>query len=135
MVAATLTLAITAFSSVHVFAANCESVHIVLLNNDVGGKEIKATKFEYMDGSKWKTENLFGLDGHHKIASTDPASFDRNLQGIGGERTQFRVTYRLESWLADGPRWSDEIVETTDMFTCEDHGYYYVRLPEPLSPY
>jgi hypothetical protein len=134
-IAALLALAVTAFTSSNAFADTCNDVCIVLINNDIAGKVIKATKFEYKDGSKWKTENLLGLDGHQKIEPHDAAGFDRNLQGIGGERTQFKVTYKSESWLAEGPRWGDEVVETTDTFTCHDHGYYFVELPEPLSLY
>jgi len=133
MVAALFALAVTAFTSASASPSSCKDMRILLINNDSAGK-VKATKFEYEDGSEWKTENPFGLDGHQRIEPNDAAAFERNLQGIGGERTQSRVTYQFESWL-EGPRWGDEIVETTGRFTCHDHGSYSVRLPEPLYLY
>ena len=42
--------------------ANCEDFTITVMNNTHA--EVKMTKFEYKDGSKWKTENFLGLDGY-----------------------------------------------------------------------
>ena len=72
--------------------ANCEDFTITLKNSTSG--EIKATKFEYKDGSNWRTENMFGLDGHQKIDEGRSISFKRDLEGVGDESTQFRVTYQ-----------------------------------------
>ena len=80
--------------------------------------EIKAKKFEYKDGAKWKTENMFGLDGHQKIEKVHEVAFTRNLRGIGSENTCFRVTY---SHHIGGTKWSKNYIETTTMFKAEDN--------------
>ena len=56
--------------------------------------EVKATRFEYRDGPAWRTEAMFGLDGHQKIEKGHGVVFTRDLEGVGGEETQFRVTYQ-----------------------------------------
>jgi hypothetical protein len=105
--------------------ANCENFTITLKNSTHG--EIKATKFEYKDGSKWKTENMFGIDGFKKIEQDHSIPFTRNLQGIGGESTQFRVTYKHH---IGGTTWSTDKVETTETFTAYDNGSKTVTLTE-----
>lgn len=103
--------------------ANCQDF-TVTLKNDTDG-QIKATKFEYKDGSKWKTENLFGIDGHQKIDENRSVNFKRNLQGIGDESTQFKVTYQNH---LGGTKWSDDHIETTEVFTAHDNGNKTVTL-------
>ena len=104
--------------------ANCQNFKITLRNG--GNVEIKATKFEYEDGSAWKTENMFGLDGHQKIEPGQGVVFTRNLEGIGGEKTRFRVTYKRH---AGGTVWGDDTVTTTDRFVAIDNGAQTVTLP------
>lgn len=103
--------------------ANCEDFMIELQNST--GVEIKVKKFEYKDGSKFETENMFGLDGYQKIESGQFIRFRRNLQGIGGESTQFRVTY---SHHIGGTSWSSDEIETTDQFIANDNGWKTVTL-------
>ncbi|MGB7921628.1 MAG: hypothetical protein WCF57_00150 [Pyrinomonadaceae bacterium] len=95
--------------------ANCEDFTITLHNST--DAEIKVTKFEYKDGSKWKTENMFGLDGFKKIEKDHQIDFKRNLQGIGDESTQFKITYKHH---IGGTTWGSDLIETTEEFTCHD---------------
>jgi hypothetical protein len=103
--------------------AKCENFKITLKNSTHA--EIKAKKFEYKDGSKWKTENMFGLDGHQKIEKDHQVPFTRNIGGIGDEKTCFRVTY---SHHIGGSKWSQNMVKTTGMFTAHDNGSKTVTL-------
>ena len=104
--------------------ARCENFTIILVNNV--GHKIKVDKFQYRDGSRWKTENLLGVDGHKKLDIGQSWSKTRNLGGIGNEQTRFRVTYHQKT-----PRsgyWATNIVETTDSFTAQDNGRKTVTL-------
>jgi len=103
--------------------ATCENFGITLKNSCDG--EIKAKKFEYKDGSNWKTENMFGIDGFQKIEKDHQIPFTRNLGGIGNESTQFRVTYCHHK---GGSVWGGDIVETTNSFTAVDNGHMTVTL-------
>jgi hypothetical protein len=103
--------------------ANCEDFTITLRNSTHG--EIKATKFEYKDGSNWKIERMFGLDGIQKIEKDHSISFKRDLEGIGGESTQFRVTYQHH---LGGTKWSADKSELSDTFTALDNGAKMVTL-------
>lgn len=96
--------------------ATCENFLITLKNSCDG--EIKVSKFEYKDGSKWDSENMFGVDGVQKIEKDHAIPFRRNLGGIGEESTQFRVTYKHH---LGGTKWGDDIVETTPAFTAHDN--------------
>ena len=96
--------------------ATCEDFTIRLQNSTDG--EIKVTKFEYKDGSSFKTENMFGIDGHQKIEKDHTVSFTRNLGGIGDESTQFRVTYKHH---IGGTRWGDDNVQLTETFVAHDN--------------
>ena len=87
--------------------------------------EVKATTFEYKDGSDWKVEHMFGLDGHQKIEKDHGVVFNRDLGGVGGESTQFRVTYEHH---VGGTIWGSPKVETTDSFVCNDNGSKTVTL-------
>jgi hypothetical protein len=80
--------------------------------------EVKATKFEYKDGSTWKTESIFGLDGHQKIEKGHGIVFTRDLEGVGGEETQFRVTYQHHE---GGTVWGNDKSAATGSFTCNDN--------------
>jgi len=103
--------------------AKCENFKIILKNCADG--EVKVTKFEYKDGSKWRTEHMFGIDGHQKIEKDHKISFTRNLRGIGDERTKFRVTYKHRY---GGTLWGSKTIKTTGGFTAHDNGHEEVRL-------
>jgi hypothetical protein len=103
--------------------ATCQDFKITLKNSADG--EIKATKFEYKDGSKWKTENMFGIDGYQKIEKDHQVSFTRDLEGILCENTQFRVTYRHH---IGGTVWGGDIVQTTETFEAKNNGSKTVTL-------
>ena len=103
--------------------ATCENFHITLKNSCDG--EVKATKFEYKDGSNWKTESMLGLDGIQKIEKDHAIPFVRSLGGVGDESTQFRVTYQHH---LGGTKWGGAIVETTDPFVAHDNGSKTVTL-------
>ena len=87
--------------------------------------EVKVTKFEYKDGSSWKTENMFGLDGLQKIEKDHGVVFKRDLGGIGDESTQFRLTYQHH---VGGTLWGTPICTTTSSFVCHDNGRKTVTL-------
>lgn len=95
--------------------ANCEEFTVTLQNRAHG--EVKVTKFEYKDGSTWKAENMFGLDGHQKIEKDHGFAFKRDLEGVGNECTQFRVTYQHH---IGGTKWGDSRCEVTEVFMAED---------------
>ncbi|HYI82296.1 MAG TPA: hypothetical protein VEX11_03690 [Acetobacteraceae bacterium] len=103
--------------------ANCENFKIILRNSTHG--EIKVTKLEYKDGSKWETERMFGLDGIQKIEKDHSVTFTRDLGGVGDESTQFRVTYQHH---IGGTKWSADKCEVTDAFTAHDNGSRMVTL-------
>ena len=103
--------------------ANASNFTITLKNST--DAEIKATKFEYKDGTKWETENLFGLDGFKKIEKDHSFPFTRTLQGVGDEGTCFKVTYKHH---IGGTTWSTDKVETTAPFVCHDNGSKIVTL-------
>ena len=103
--------------------ANCQDFTITLKNST--DAEIKATKFEYLDGSNWKVENLYGLDGSDKIEKDHSKVYKRDLGGIGDEDTCFRVTYQHH---IGGLTWSVDKIETTSTFKCHDNGKITVIL-------
>ena len=105
--------------------AKCENFKITLRNNV--GHRIKVKKFEYMDGSRWKTERLLGLDGHKKLDIGEEWSRTRNLGGIGNEETQFRVTYHQKTPKKTG-YWATRIIEVTDSFIARDNEQKTVEL-------
>ena len=96
--------------------ANCENYKITVMNSTHG--EIKVTKFEYKDGSNWKTEKPFGLDGYQKIEKDHGFTWTRDLEGIGNENTQFRVTYQHH---VGGTKWGDDKCMVTSVFKAEDN--------------
>jgi hypothetical protein len=103
--------------------ATAENFKIILHNST--DAEVKVTKFEYKDGSIWKTENMLGFDGYQKIERYHSIPFVRNLQGIGDEITHFRVTYKHH---LGGTKWGPDICEVTDTFTCHDNDEKTVTL-------
>lgn len=102
-----------------VSAATCEDFKIKF--NNVTNDELKVKKFEYEDdygSGNWKTETgMFGADGFQKIEHGHWIQFTRDLGGIGGETTQFKVTYQHRS---GGTVWGDDMVEYTGSFPCRD---------------
>ncbi len=104
--------------------ATCENFKITLHNST--DAEVRVKKFEYKDGSRWKTEEgIFGVDGHQKIERGHGVTFTRNLGGVGDETTQFRVTYEHH---IGGTLWGDDISEVTAPFTAHDNGSKTVTL-------
>jgi hypothetical protein len=95
--------------------ADCEDFLIVIRNET--GVEVRVTKFEYRDENRSKVENIFGVDGSDRIDAGDSRNYERNLGGIGGENTEFTVTYQHR---LGNNNWSANHVETTDTFECED---------------
>ena len=95
--------------------ANCENFTIFIRNDT--GVEIRATKFEYTDGSRSKNENIF-FGGSDTLDPGETKDYTRNLQGIGGENTRFTVTYQHRS---GNNNWGTNRVETTDEFECGDN--------------
>jgi len=95
--------------------ANCENFTIFIRNDH--GVEVRATKLEYIDGSRSKNENIF-FGGSDTFDPGETKDYTRNLQGIGGERTRFTVTYQLRS---GNNNWGTNRVETTPEFTCGDN--------------
>jgi hypothetical protein len=104
--------------------AKAENFTIVIQNKT--GVEVRASKFEYRDGTKSKTENIF-FGGSDRIDEGAEKEYTRNLQGIGEESTEFTVTYQLRSGKSN---WSANHVKTTDTFTCKDNGSYTVVLTD-----
>ncbi len=99
----------------------------IVIQNDTGD-EVKASKFEYRDGTKSKTENIFGpLGSTTIILPCARKDYTRNLQGIGNESTEFTVTYQKRSGTNN---WSANHVKTTDTFTCQDNESYTVVLTD-----
>ncbi len=97
--------------------ATCEDFKITIYNDTHA--EVKVKKFEYKDGTKWKTETgMFGVDGIQKIEKEHGFTWTRNLGGIGDETTQFRVTY---SHHIGGTKWGDDRIASTDSFVAHDN--------------
>ena len=99
-------------------ANTCKNVDITLENatND----EIKAKKFEYWDedATTWRTESIFGLDGHQKIEHGKSwTKSNQDLGKIKNDNTQFRVTYQHR---VGGNKWESDVKVTTGSFKCED---------------
>ncbi|WP_026927396.1 hypothetical protein [Granulicoccus phenolivorans] len=103
--------------------ANCENFTIHLFNDT--GVEIRATKFEYRDGTRSKTENMFGINGGDRIDSGGDERYVRNLQGIGSENTEFTVTYQQRQGTHN---WSSNQVHTTGTFRAEDNGHEDIHI-------
>jgi hypothetical protein len=104
--------------------ATCEDVTIFITNST--GVEIKATQFQYTDGGRAKTENLFfgGSDTFDPGETKDYGP--RNLGGIGNENTRFTVTYQHRS----GNSWGPNLVETTGTLSCDDNDDFTITLTD-----
>ncbi|GAA4975958.1 hypothetical protein [Actinoplanes utahensis] len=96
----------------------------IIIQNKTG-VEIKATKFEYMDGSRSKNENIF-FGGNDRIGNNEERRYTRTLQGVGGEMTSFTVTYQHRV----GNNWSGNHVAQTDRFECNDREQKVVVLTD-----
>ena len=95
--------------------ATCQNFRITVKNSCHG--EIKVKKFEYKDGSNWKTETgMLGPDGSKKIEKDHDFTWTRDLGGISNEDTQFRVTY---SHHVGGTTWGSEISAVTGTFRAQ----------------
>lgn len=105
--------------------ATAERFQIKIVNET--NAEVKVKKFEYRDGSTWKTENMFGVDGHQKLEHDHGLTWTRNLGGIGDESTQFRVTYAHH---IGGTRWGRNRVACTESFVAHDNDKRTVTLTD-----
>ncbi len=97
----------------------CDNFNITFENES--GDEIKVKKLEYFDfnKSKWKTENMFGVDGHQKINPGASWTKRRDLGKVGGTDTKFRATYQRA---IGGNKWRQNETVTTADFTCTNGG-------------
>lgn len=86
--------------------ANAKDVSIFFKNEY--DCEIKVTELNYLlpDGS-WTTEHMFGLDGHQKLEPHQCLGGKRTLEKVGGELTQFRVTFEKH---LGGTKWSERYI-------------------------
>jgi hypothetical protein len=120
------TLVITGFT-IGTAQANdtCKNVKITMSNNT--SDEIKLTKLEYkdFDKGKWNTENAFGVDGIQKLEHGVSMNTTRDLQNVGNDKTELRVTYQHHM---GGTKWGDKITVTGDQFTCKNEGTHTVSL-------
>ena len=95
---------------------NCKRV-VLTLNNKTKD-DIRVKKFEYRDFDKgvWKTEVIFGLDGHQDLEEGKGYTFKpQNLESVLNDTTEFRFTY---AHLIGGNKWEPDVTQTTGTFTC-----------------
>lgn len=95
----------------------CSNVEITFKNDTAD--EIKITKFQYYDYSadKWRTESMFGVDGHQKILPGKEWTKKQDLEHIEKDTTKFKATYQRH---IGGTKWEDAVSTVTDDFTCRD---------------
>lgn len=108
----------------------CSDFEIIFENNS--SDEVKVTKFEYYDytNNKWKTENLFGLDGHQKINPGQSWAKERDLEKVEDRSTKFRATFKRR---IGGNKWHDEETSDTVIFTCTDGGRKKVTISQSIA--
>jgi hypothetical protein len=95
---------------------NCKDVVITISNKT--SDEIRVKTFEYrdFDKEKWKTEVMFGIDGHQDLEEGKAYTFNsQNLESVLDDKTEFRVTYAHH---IGGNKWGLDKTETTGTFTC-----------------
>lgn len=95
----------------------CSNVLITFQNSTPD--EVKVTKFEYYDYSAntWRTEVMFGVDGHQKLDPGKSWSKTQDLEKIENDKTKFKVTYQRH---IGGSKWDDAVSTLTSDFTCKD---------------
>ena len=126
-----VSLILTAFStSVSAIGKVCSNFEIIFEN--ASSDEIKVTKFQYYDfkNNKWKTEKLFGLDGHQKINPGQSWPKERDLEKVEDRDTKFRATFKRR---IGGNKWKDSETIDTDFFVCRDNGRETVTIPEDIA--
>jgi hypothetical protein len=113
------------------FGDTCSNVTIKLTNSTSG--QIKVTKFEYYDYSakEWRTEVMFGVDGHQKLEPGKSWSKKQDLEHIENDKTKFKVTYQS---LIGGSKWEDPVSKETGDFTCKDAMTKEVVIDVGVSP-
>lgn len=96
----------------------CSNVDITLTNTTAA--KIKVTKFEYYDytDKKWRTEVMFGVDGHQKLERGASWSTTQDLEHVENDNTKFKVTYEAD---IDGTASGNPVSTTTSEFTCKDN--------------
>lgn len=114
---AALCMAAAALTTAHAASDTCKNVNITMSNST--SAEIKLTKLEYkdFDKNKWNTENVFGVDGVQKLEPGVSMKTTRDLQNVGNDPTQLRVTYQHHM---GGTKWGDKLTATGAQFTCSD---------------
>lgn len=95
----------------------CSNVDITIQNSTAD--EIKATQFEYYDytSDKWRTEAMFGGDGHQKLNPGKSWTKKQDLEHIENDKTKFKVTYQRH---IGGTKWENAVSAVTADFTCTD---------------
>lgn len=95
----------------------CSNVDITLTNTTA--VKIKVTKFEYYDytDQKWRTESMFGVDGHRDLDPGESWSKTQDLEHIENDNTKIKVTYEAN---IDDTQAGDPVSKTTSEFTCKD---------------
>lgn len=93
--------------------ATCARVEISFHNGSADS--IKVTKFEYQDGGAWKSEDMFGGEGHQTFDPGARLTWTRDLAGVAGASTSFKATYRHH---LGGDKWGAEKVVAIGPFTC-----------------
>ena len=95
----------------------CSNVDITLTNSTA--VQIKVTKFEYYDytDKKWRTEVMFGVDGHKKLERGESWSKTQDLEHVENDKTKFKVTYEA---VIGGTASGNPVSTTTSDFTCKD---------------
>lgn len=109
-----LAVANTAFA----LGDTCSNVPIKLTN--ATNVKIKVTKFEYYDydDQKWRTEGMFGADGHKNLQPGEVFSKTQDLEHIENDNTKFKVTYEEN---VDANKAGNPVAETTSDFICKDN--------------
>jgi hypothetical protein len=123
--AMSLWIAASPMGVAHAASDTCKNVKISMSNQT--GVEIKLTKLEYhdLDKNKWDTENVFGVDGIQKLENNVAMTTTRDLQNVGDDPTELRVTYQHHM---GGTKYGDKITTTGSQFTCKDSSSHTVTL-------
>jgi hypothetical protein len=117
VVAAVVAVGSAAPRAVFAIGDVCSNVNIKLTN--ATGDEIKVTKFEYYDfaDGKWRTEVMFGADGHQKLEPGKSWTKKQDLEHVENDKTKFKVTYQSH---IGGSKWGKSAGTETGDFTCKD---------------
>ena len=106
-------------------ADKCKNVKLTVKN--ATSDTLKVKKFEYydFDKKKWRTEALFGVDGHQKINAGKSWQKTRSLEHVDDDKIKIRVTYQHQ---IGGTKWESNKSVTTGSFVCKDNMSRTIRL-------